>query len=161
MSKNQRESATSPQSQFGLRTLLAIIAGLALVFWLLGILIRNSAWSLVVMVMFWAIGSFLGMWGRQRGRTLLGSIVGGCLPVIAFLVVYVCVQRNVPFSSMPLFFVGWIGIGIGASSILALVVGILREGITISNVSEPNARTVDATEQTIRHEARGTRFENG
>lgn len=128
----------SATPQFRLRTLLAVTAGLAFGFSLFSLLLRNNAdrWLLVLLPL-WAIGSLIGMAisSRDRGRTLLGSLIGGCIPVVVVVGAFVWTNKQdmeIGFTTALGIFGVWIGISAGASSVLAVIVGVLREGISVS-----------------------------
>jgi hypothetical protein len=121
--------------RFRIRTLLAVTAGIACVLWLIAWTARNEfGWNPGAIAL-WAIGTFAGMYAcRQPTRsTLLGSLLGGWFVVVAFSAWWV-LDRGGPIHHG--LYIGLIKIFLACStlgsSILAVVVGVLREGITIS-----------------------------
>lgn len=135
LNKKQVTAKTLSVSQFGLRTLLAVMPAISFIFWLFSWLLRNdSDWWLLALVAAWAIGSMFGMLtcAHRPGRTLMASLCGGCSAVVPCLVIFLGVS-DIPSSAVPGIFAVWIGIAAGASSVLAAIVGIGREGITASS----------------------------
>jgi hypothetical protein len=130
--------------RFRIRTLLAVAAGIACVLWLIAWLARieNPNWHPGAIAL-WAIGSFTGMYAcRQPSRsTLLGSLLGGWIAVVAIWAWWALVLIS---TGRPRFHLGFaIGLLIlrlafsaAGSSVLAVVVGVLREGITTSRKND-------------------------
>jgi len=120
--------------RFRIRTLLAVTAGFACVAWIIAWLVRNdSEWQQIVMALLWAIGSLIGMYACRRPArsTLIGSILGGWTVVVIWAwTLPIGPKAHLGFSIAILQL--WLAVSAGASSILAVVVGVLREGITIS-----------------------------
>ena len=129
----------STDNRYSLRTLFAITAGFAFIsfvaHWLIATGLAGPPLRLVLLILPWAVGSLVGMAiAIRRGiSTLAGTMIGGTLgtlicPGTIFIYLYLNSMNGV----RSLDTIGWqMGLAACGSGLLAAVVGILREGVTI------------------------------
>ncbi len=142
----QSSGRTSLLGYYSLRTLLAVTAGIAFVAFIARWMLtfdESRLYPMLRLALFllpWAIGSFLGIAiaARYQRSSLLGAICGGILgawlcPGLPFVYSYANGLHGVRSLSL----VGeQLAFAACGSGLLAGIVGILREGITLRSKAE-------------------------
>ena len=130
------EVANQRRLWFSLRTLLAMMAGCSFVAFVTQWLISQSRGVMSYpMVTSWALGSFAGLYlaARSNRSTLLGAICGGMLGNLVFpgtIIIFLYVNGMNGVNSLSALWMQ-IAFAVCGSGLLAAIVGIIREGISL------------------------------
>lgn len=134
-------SKSTRDRQFQIRELVALTAGVALVFAIVAWVVRTGAnrYS-IAFVAAWGIGSIAGIIMTPKGVTVvLGSVLGGVIvPVLLFASFATIdpVLRTGTIRDLSRALLIPCGIACCASAVQAAVMGILSEGFTLRNKKE-------------------------